>query len=65
VTGDPIRVITDEQSGVTLTLYRGDRPAGGMRTRYKLTKPGGTEFDLSITEWLGVVALADLWAEEA
>jgi hypothetical protein len=65
ITGDLIRVITDEQSGVTLTLHRGPvRHDKGMRTRFKLAKPDGTEFDLSPAEWLGVLDLIDRWKED-
>jgi hypothetical protein len=56
--------LTDDPSGVKLTVYRGPAlPGGSMRTRYKLTKTDGSEIDLGITEWLGVVHLAERWGE--
>jgi hypothetical protein len=58
----PNATLTDEPSGMKLTVYRGPAvPGGSMRTRYKLTKPDGSEIDLGLTEWLGVIHLAGRW----
>lgn len=58
--GDVRADMTDEVSGVGLTIHHG-HPSG--RLRYSITTHDGS-LELSIAEWLGLVDLADRWREE-
>ena len=53
---EPVATMTDEVSGVGLSLHRG--------LQYAITTADGRILNLSTQEWLGVVELADKWREE-
>ena len=57
----PLAQMADEVSGIGLSLYRGK----GTMPDYLITTADGRTLHLSVTEWVGLVDLADKWRENA